>query len=233
MPLSCENTNTLMPYIDLVNEVLEQAVTDHLLQHSTNLLQLTRKEALEFSLLSQTQQNVQLPRWLIIKLIEKNKKIGLEGLRDVQILTKIPGQHWQISGNIIVDIGDDVPLDPPIEIMSPPEVDTQGTTEELRTFPEHQSIPPYLYFINASDPWSFPFDVWAEEAQLYFDHLGFERFQWLEAKRKVSVEADASEYRKTSLEVACNYLQLPYAARVRIVDPQKKHGPDHLPFSLG
>jgi hypothetical protein len=110
--LSCENTNTLLPYVDIVNEVLESGVA-----HSDTA--------------------------------------------------------YQTAG----DVGD------------------------LRAQPEHINAAAYVTLARAIYPWSLPFDLAAEEARVYLNHLGVPRHQMLEL---CSTEAEPL----TDLAIAREYLGL-------------------------
>lgn len=106
LELSCDNTNTLVPYVDLVNEILEYA---------------------------------------------------------------------------IAHIG---PASPQLDIDIPDHIATIGTATELSANP--QPIKPEAYnraydrLAGQVYPWDLPFDVWVEEARIYFEHLGVPRHQLIE-----------------------------------------------------
>lgn len=97
--LSCDNTNIPVPWIDLVLEILERAITP----------------------------------------------------------------------NVIVGVGVDLTYQ------------TTGTAEERRAIPEHRHEPAYTRLRGADYPWNLPFSLSHEEAWRYTEHMGFKRYQIMEA----------------------------------------------------
>jgi hypothetical protein len=100
--LNCENTNTPLPYLDLVNEVLEDAV---------------------------------IPR------------------------TYIEETHDDVTV-YVADVPQTEEDDPRV----------------LQANPEHINTAAYETLIGESYPWQLPFNLWAEEARAYLDHLGVKRY---------------------------------------------------------
>src|SRR5262249_52298391 len=70
----------------------------------------------------------------------------------------------------------------------PAHIATDGTATELSANP--QAISPTAYqtcyetLAQKVFPWNLPFNVWLEEARVYFKHLGIARYQLLEAFQK-------------------------------------------------
>lgn len=126
LELSCENTNTPVPYVDLVNEILENAVAR-----------------------------------------------------------------------------------PDI----PPDYQTTWMAEELRTNPEHTNHGAYIRLAcEYIYPWDLPFDLWAEEARTYLDHLGVPRYLLMETFQTKSDTLDPKDVNDAldpeDVAIAAEYLRL-------------------------
>ena len=160
--LSCSNTNTVMPYVDLVNEVLENALAWFILKHSA--------ADLDDSILNQTirekfnQAGYRLSAKAKLSTIHKrNQWRVIDGVYIYVILHQKDNQH--IVYHLLKN-------------------QTRATQDELSAIPEHLSEQAYLKLSKAVYPWDLPFDLWFEESRVYLKHLGAKRYQWMEKFRK-------------------------------------------------
>ena len=157
--LTCKNTNTVLPYIDLVNEVLENAAIEFnpfdIDPNLTNDLDnQTVSEPLQTAFLDQN-----LP------------------LVKASIRSETPGQQWTIEDkysrysvvrqNGILNVRSREALG----------LQTRGTTPEIEANPENVNPAAYLPLQKAVFPWNLPADVWLAEARSYLEHLGVQRHE--------------------------------------------------------
>lgn len=172
--LSCQNTDTRMPYVDLVNEVLENAVGRFQLEFSVpNLMDLAGQPGLQ-------------PQFHNLRL-----QFGEAGhpITDGAQLTALEDrQRWGVSdaGQSYLIVNEGKPKgaapDSPdlLFVYALLRNQTQGKEEELSVQPEHLNPSAYLKLAQAAYPWKLPFDLWWEEARVYMAHLGFDRTEWIE-----------------------------------------------------
>ena len=161
--LSCENTNTPLPLIDLVNEVLENAVAppapfvpfDLPPAFETDLSQTVATEALADAF------NPPLRPGARVEMLE-------------------PGARWRVRDEPFaysVIKADDV-----LRVAARSR-QTAGPPGELRAMPEYRNANAYLELAQAVYPWNLPFDLPHEEAKVFLAHLGVSRAELIEALR--------------------------------------------------
>ncbi len=184
--LSCENTDIRIPYVDLVNEVLENATARFALINfrASNLEDLALNNALQpyFSNLRDRFREAGQP------LTEGAKLTSLE-----------KRQRWMVddadkSYIILNERRDQLYVYPLLKNQ------TRGKEEELLVQPAHINPSAYLKLAELSYPWNLPFDLWWEEARIYMAHLGFDRYAWMEKLPPVQAQI-SSEVR-----IACDHL---------------------------
>jgi hypothetical protein len=162
MELSCENTNTPLPYIDLVNEILEDVVSP---PQATVL-----NAAIETSLTPGG-----------IKAAVKNeliaKKIPID--EDGELFNPDSRGHWSIrdkmhSYKVFKTSGT-------LKIL--PTKQTHFNAAEARANPEYTNAKAYDKLSTEVYPFNLPFNLWFLQSRTYLDHLGvsqpklFELFQ--------------------------------------------------------
>jgi len=165
LELSGVNTYTTLPYIDIVNEVLEAAVFP-----------------LEFAIRPTTQESLDT-------IIEElgNKKVS------TLLKTEFEKNKWIISENATISTTDEYSdcqwyihdgerifelnlgyggLDVSVYGTN----QTDATSDQLATNPEYN---PRAYDCLAQEiyPWNLPFDIWAEISRVYLKHLGIPRYK--------------------------------------------------------
>ena len=180
--LTCENTNTLVPYVDLVNEVLESAVR-------------SRDFGLVLDYESDLNSNNLSP--------DLRERFSYEGfpLSDLAVASVVaPGRRWLIN-----DTGWSYDIRERTNRLSvSPIPQTSASAEELATNPEHINSRAYDTLRAQVYPWSMPFDLGVEEARTYLEQLGATREEIMKTFQK-RTEADNDP---TNLAIACEYLGL-------------------------
>lgn len=177
LELSSPNTHTMLPYVDLVNEVLEAAVFPLQFQ-----IEAGSEDELDKGVIPE-------------RLKEQFEKIGHHLTGDARVLVKDKGSKWSIADSswmFEIDLGFGA-----LDVSASVAYQTAATADELAANPEY--LIAKVYDRLASEevyPWNLPFDLWAEAARLYLKHLGLPRYQLMEkfgpiTKREVSV---ATEY---------------------------------------
>ena len=154
--LSCANTNTTLPYIDLVNEILEDAVAPpqpvELPPETTALLadgvatHELREALLPFGIeLDETAQ------------VYAADSRGERRVRDKSTSYRVINAQSGAGGNSIA-----------IVVSK----QTGITAEEARSGPEHISASAYAHLADEVFPFTLPFDLPFETAQIFLDRLG-------------------------------------------------------------
>jgi hypothetical protein len=158
--LSCENTNTLVPYVDLVNEVLENAVSP-LLFHIDNA-----------ALIGDLDKELTSSR-----LINQFGKNGFSLSDDATVAVEVKGSRWSITERGWKYIlSKETKL---IEVWAIPQ--TGGTSREVSANPEHVNRAAYGKLARVVYPWNLPFSLSTEEVRLYLEHLGVRRHELMAA----------------------------------------------------
>ncbi|WP_022949759.1 Tc toxin subunit A-related protein [Methylohalobius crimeensis] len=164
--LSCKNTNTVLPYVDLVNEILERAV-------APLLFDFEEPPAVIRSLAGELDSGAMPTR-----IRDEFNEIGIPLSDNPEVIIKSTGREWAITDEErsynILNIGDEG------IIASAGTPQTRGTAEELRVQPEYINSLAYKKLAEAVYPWNLPFDLWTEEARIFLNHLGVPRYELME-----------------------------------------------------
>ncbi len=160
--LSCENTNTPLPYIDLVNEILEDVVSP--------LVAVTINSAIEPDLTAGT-----IKASVLSELIAKNIPIS----PDAEVYAPDSRNQWAIRDKQraykVFKTGST------LEVL--PTKQTHLTAAELRANPEYTNPLAYDKLALEVFPFNLPFNLWQVQSRAYLTHLGvtqprlFELFQ--------------------------------------------------------
>lgn len=162
--LTCENTKTPVPYVDLVNEILEDYIAPP-------------EEFKPFTLDARLETNLNKGAFSdgLRQAFRVNGKITLNKQASIRVRKK--GQWWRV---------DDLPFSytlrkkkGKIEVTTRGR-QTNGTPEELGANPQYINTKAYDTLRTEVFPWQSPFNLWAEEARVYLDHLGVKRHQIME-----------------------------------------------------
>jgi hypothetical protein len=179
--LTCENTNTTLPYVDLVNEILEEAVAP-LPTFTPFELPLVLLGELEAGKLSDDLVSAFSPSLAPDAVIS-----ALE--------TGPEDPSWTIDDractyNIRLEAGK-------LHVLSRSR-QTKGSAAERLATPQYRNELAYEELRSAPYPWSLPFDLSAVEARTYFEHLQVPRTEAMEAllpgeRRNVLENADLAQ----------------------------------------
>jgi hypothetical protein len=185
--LSCENANTVMPYIDLVNEVLENALAWFNLSFDIP----------DFKDIASQNQGLINDHYEDHK--DLRRKFGYEGYHlsnQARLVTVRDDIQWRIldGKKIYVILNQKGSENIVYNLLTN---QTSWTQEDLSVLPEHLNEHAYIKLSQDIYPWNLPFDLWFEEARLYWKHLGFRRHEWMQ---KIG--------HTTPLNIACDYLGL-------------------------
>ncbi|MEA2163477.1 MAG: hypothetical protein QOK37_1604 [Thermoanaerobaculia bacterium] len=161
--LSCENTNTVLPLIDLVNEVLENAVSP-----PPPFAPLTLSPALEADL----GQRVATPELAAAFNPPLRSASAVETLET--------GKRWRIRDE---PFAYSVVKEDDVLLAVGRSRQTAGSAQERRATPQYRNSAAYDELSRAVHPWGLPFDLPAAEANLFLTHLGVARRDLIEALR--------------------------------------------------
>jgi len=172
--LNCANTNTPLPYIDLVNEVLEDAVAPPALRV------LPRRAEPEL-----------LDGLASVRLREHLTALGIDISDEATVTVIEPGQRWAIRDRAVhykvIKTGGQLHVKLSRQ--------TLGTAAELRAHPEYVNGPAYATLRRALFPMRLPFDLWWEEARVYLRQLDIQRHDVMKAyqDRRSALAVPASQ----------------------------------------
>lgn len=161
--LSCENTNTVLPLIDLVNEVLENAVAP-----PPPFVPLTLAPALEADL------GQSVPTTALAAAFNPPLQSG------TQVETLETGKRWRMwdepfAYSVVKETN-------ALKVVARSR-QTMGTAEDRRATPQYRNGTAYGELRDAVYPLSLPFDLATEEAKIFLTHLGVSRSDLIEALR--------------------------------------------------
>ena len=159
--LSCENTNTPLPLIDLVNEILENAVAP-----PPPFMPLTLAPALEADLT----QTVATPA--LAAAFDPPLQSG------ARIETLEAGARWRIWDEPFAYslVKEGAALN-----VTARSRQTTGSAAERRATPQYRNRAAYNELSQSVYPWKVPFDLAREEAAVFLTHLGVSRRELMEA----------------------------------------------------
>jgi peptidoglycan hydrolase-like protein with peptidoglycan-binding domain len=168
--LTCENANTPVPYVDLVNEILENAVWPF--PGFSPFTLLGEQEAdLNGQFVSAQLQNSFDPPLSADALIS----IGGQGE------PWTPDEPWWTIDDLAFTYTiRKKKLDSKLHVISR-SLQTKGSTLERGANPQYINTKAYEVLKENVYPWkSLPFDLWGEEARTYLGHVGVMRHQIME-----------------------------------------------------
>jgi Tc toxin complex TcA C-terminal TcB-binding domain/ABC toxin N-terminal region/Neuraminidase-like domain/Putative peptidoglycan binding domain len=194
--LSCENTNTPLPLIDLVNEVLENVVAP-----PATFAPLTIAAVLEADL----EEEVATPA-----LRAAFDPPLLPGARVEELET---GKRWRVSDepysySVVKENGD-------LKVVARSR-QTTGSAAERRATPQYRNAAAYDELARSVYPGNLPFDLSSEEASVFLTHLGVSRAELIEALRPEPEPFDPSS--PLAVRVAAERLGLTDTERMIVVD---------------
>jgi receptor-binding and translocation channel-forming TcA subunit of Tc toxin/ABC toxin-like protein/neuraminidase-like protein/putative peptidoglycan binding protein/virulence plasmid A protein len=202
--LTCENTNTPLPYVDLVNEILEDAVASPSLFMPFELSAGTEDD-LDKHKLSRSLKNdfasrgVMLSDYATINVRRKGERWTIDELAFTYTVHKQDGMLRVTARSR----------------------QTGGTAQERAANPQYINEDAYDKLKAQVFPWQLPFDLWLEQARIYLAHLGVQRYQLMEAflpgDRRARLNGDST--------LASEYLGLSFA-EARIINGSTRSQPE-------
>lgn len=188
--LTCENTNTQLPYVDLVNEILETGIVPRTFEIA---------EGPDINAVLDALDNETVPAGFPTAFA--NNGYSLTDKASVRLEDSRGDWEW-----IILDSGWAFSLkyQRPHEgfrVFAWPQ--TSWTSDELRANPEHTHDPAYAKLRDAVYPWTLPLNLPMEEVRAYLGHLGVQRHEVMEVFYKGTPLAAL-----TNPDIAREYLSL-------------------------
>jgi hypothetical protein len=198
LELSSINTFTTLPYVDLVNEVLEAAVFPLKFRIKAGFEKELDKKEISPALKAEFTKNC----------------YELSDNARVLVKEEEKGSKWHIrDGSWIFEInlgygGLDVAVSTAYQ--------TGAAPNELAANPEYLDARAYDILAQQIYPWNLPFDLWAEAARVYLTHLGIPRYKLMELFHTEKTRA---------ISVATEYLGLSAKEREIITGTDKESKP--------
>jgi hypothetical protein len=158
--LTCENTNTPLPYVDLVNEILEEVIAP--------FVPFTLDSSLEATLNSRVVSNP-----LRDAFTARNRTLSPDA---VIVIAGVEGNSWFITDHAVLY---SINKNTTSGVMTVASLgrQTKGRAKELSANPEHVNAAAYERLRTAIFPWTLPLNLWWEEARVYLDHLKVPRHE--------------------------------------------------------
>lgn len=192
--LSCENTNTPVPYIDLVNEILEDVVAPP----APVELAVAIEPALVAGPIAAT---------VVAELTAKNVPIAA----DAVVYGADSRGRWVVRDQqrayTIARAGAVLRLLPSRQ--------TFLSAAEARANPEHSNPEAYTALGREIFPLTLPFDLWHCESRTYLEHLGLPQPRLFELFQKRASDGTASP---SDLEIDAAWLGVTESARLAATD---------------
>ena len=166
--LTCENTNLRLPYVDLVNEILENAVQPF-------------KPFAPFTLTSA--REIDLNAGIVTPELQRAFDPPLSSHAVITVGKQ--GRPWLIDepGWMIDDLAFTYTIrktNGQVRVVSRGR-QTKGTPSELAANPQYVHSEVYESVLRKTEyPWALPFDLWWEEARVYLGHLSVPRVRIME-----------------------------------------------------
>jgi hypothetical protein len=182
--LSCKNTDTPIPYVDLVNEILENATAPFE----------------PFSLLpayeSDLDNRVISPG---IRNYFRHHHVALSDDAIISVSPMKPGKWWRIAD--VERVYHIRSLSGQLSVQTEG-IQTRGTSAELGSNPGHVNLRAYDVLAAQVHPWNLPLNLSLEEGRIYLDHLGVSRAKLMATFREIQSPA------LTDTDIASEFLRL-------------------------
>jgi hypothetical protein len=197
--LSCENSNTPIPYIDLVNEILENAVWP---EASVDLTGVILSDL--------------VPGTIKATVRTEMLKKGLPISADAQVIGRDSRDHftirdsqnsYRVPGNLSI-----------IRVQRTRQ--THLSAAELRATPEYTNVDCYNRLAkDAVFPFNMPFNLWHIQTGAYLEHLGVPRTTLFETLQQKAGDGSLSP---TAVQIDAAWLDMPETEWKIITDGQNK-----------
>lgn len=188
--LSCENTNTPLPYIDLVNELLEDVVAPP--------APITLSSAIEADLTPGL-----IKASVLSALTSKNLAIGADAL------VYAPDSHQQWAIRDRQHAYKVFKKNATLQVL--PTRQTFLSADELRANPAYTNQEAYNTLAQQVFPLNLPFDLWSTQARAYLQHLRMPQPRLFELFQHTSM--DNVTLAPGNLQISCSWLGIDEAER--------------------
>ena len=208
LELSCENTDTLIPYIDLVNEILEDVVARTPLALTVKCPDKKPEPSVHPAQpaiagygtpLHEVSSNLTVDMLNSEKIAELIQPVIPQPDLPVPLGT-VGTKEWIFPDQKYMVITDLTGLDPKLLVYPLKANQTEFDSATLSILPQKLSLGAYARLAKEVYPWNLPFDLWFEEARIYLQHLQFKRYLWLERLGCREIDVACSNLDITPLE---------------------------------
>lgn len=170
MELSCENTNTVLPYIDLVNEILEDAV---LASPGYVLNNMTIAQGVISPVLRNAMTVVRLP-------ISEKAEVSLPDSKNMwTIRDRYNSYRAYTSGTSVI-----------VTVTK----QTHLTQDELLVSPEYTNNQTYTKLAAEIFPFNLPFNLWFTQSRAYLQQIGISQPEFLRLFQQKTVANNVETY---------------------------------------
>lgn len=182
--LTCENTNTPLPYVDLVNEILENSIAPFPPFSLTAAMESHLNDAsFPDDLRTEFAAHDVFPLNVTVTVVNESSDWFVT---DRSVLYRV--RKNSASGEL--------------EVVAA-SYQTSGSAQELSANPEHVNSAAYEKLRQEVFPWTLPLDLWTEETRTFLGHLGIQRHELMRIFRQ-----DGSSPDPTQPEIARDELNL-------------------------
>lgn len=204
--LECANTNTTLPYIDIVNEVLEDFIKLPAVTLNSSFLPKFVAGPIDGGLYSQIVAQFKSAQYTnIAALLTTNATISekYQAQRFQNDDTCISEDHWIIRDQFVVlKATDHQASGISLQLLH----QTLLSSDEISANSEYVNLNTYNILKAAKRPFSLPFDLFETEGELYLEKLGTRKADLIDAFRK---EHDTSgPPTQADLDMAFAYLNV-------------------------
>jgi hypothetical protein len=215
--LECNNTNTEVPYIDIVNELLEDVIAPPEVMVAATFLPKfvggTIDPGLRTSIISQLQSSGQPNVAALLSIKAKlSDKYGAERLQDND--TCVVEDHWIIRDQFVVlKATDRGAAGIAVRLLH----ETLLEADEISANPEYINVKAYDALKTAKRPFSLPFDFFEAEGEAYLEKLGTKKPDLIDAFRREHYPPGPPT--PADLDMAYAYLKVNQTERTLIFQP--------------
>jgi len=173
--LTCDNTNVMLPYVDLTCEILENAIRPF----TPFLLSAAVATSLNTRTLSPAIRNA---------FTAAGNSLAVEAF----VVVVTPSVFWFITDHRqLYSIRHDTAAGQPRVVALG--YQTFGTEAELAANPSHVNTRAYTDLAAAVHPWSMPLDLWTEETRVWLQKAGVARVELMRGFRPRQAPFDPSD----------------------------------------
>lgn len=194
LELNCSNALTTLPYIDVVCEVLENAVD----VDGVNDLELTGFTAVPpDSTAAKAEITLAFKNALTHPVNDGKEKIELDTDFSLSQISTTDPNRWVVHGDKVTYL---LMKKGTSNFFAKILRNTKGSTDELRAYPQYVNPKAYDKLSAAKYPLSLPFDLFAEEVRAAFQKTNLHRWDLMRTLRSTT-----TPYNPTNVEIAAEY----------------------------